>query len=385
MKGKRPAKRGLALALAGTMLASTVVGTSFPTAWAAEPTYIGDASLTDNATPAPTPDTVLPNANQYWYQKAELSAFCHFGPNTFNEIEWGEHYGDKTPDEIFKLETDFDADTMVKTLKDAGFQMLIVTAKHHDGFCIWNSAYTEYDVANTSYKNGQGDILAELSEACTKYDMNMGLYLSPWDIHDDSYGYYDANGNPTSKENDVLDYNEYYNNQLQEILGNDKYGNDGHFVEVWMDGAKGSGANAQEYDFQKWFNTIQSNEGKKAGYEADCMLFGAEAYTTVRWIGNENGYAADDTWSKSMVNYDNNTINSGSQGGYPEGLETGNQRTVPEWDARITSCWFWGTTKNIRGPQRHLPAQRAPQQPGHRGPGHSGPCDRVRPERPGDL
>ena len=346
MKGKRPAKRGLALALAGTMLASTVVGTSFPTAWAAEPTYIGDASLTDNATPAPTPDTVLPNANQYWYQKAELSAFCHFGPNTFNEIEWGEHYGDKTPDEIFKLETDFDADTMVKTLKDAGFQMLIVTAKHHDGFCIWNSAYTEYDVANTSYKNGQGDILAELSEACTKYDMNMGLYLSPWDIHDDSYGYYDANGNPTSKENDVLDYNEYYNNQLQEILGNDKYGNDGHFVEVWMDGAKGSGANAQEYDFQKWFNTIQSNEGKKAGYEADCMLFGAEAYTTVRWIGNENGYAADDTWSKSMVNYENNTINSGSQGGYTVGLENGNQWTVPECDARITSGWFWGTTKN---------------------------------------
>ena len=346
MKGKRPAKRGLALALAGTMLASTVVGTSFPTAWAAEPTYIGDASLTDNATPAPTPDTVLPNANQYWYQKAELSAFCHFGPNTFNEIEWGEHYGDKTPDEIFKLETDFDADTMVKTLKDAGFQMLIVTAKHHDGFCIWNSAYTEYDVANTSYKNGQGDILAELSEACTKYDMNMGLYLSPWDIHDDSYGYYDANGNPTSKENDVLDYNEYYNNQLQEILGNDKYGNDGHFVEVWMDGAKGSGANAQEYDFQKWFDTIQSNEGKKAGYEADCMLFGAEAYTTVRWIGNENGYAADDTWSKSMVNYENNTINSGSQGGYTVGLENGNQWTVPECDARITSGWFWGTTKN---------------------------------------
>ena len=346
MKGKRPAKRGLALALAGTMLASTVVGTSFPTAWAAEPTYIGDASLTDNATPAPTPDTVLPNANQYWYQKAELSAFCHFGPNTFNEIEWGEHYGDKTPDEIFKLETDFDADTMVKTLKDAGFQMLIVTAKHHDGFCIWNSAYTEYDVANTSYKNGQGDILAELSEACTKYDMNMGLYLSPWDIHDDSYGYYDANGNPTSKENDVLDYNEYYNNQLQEILGNDKYGNDGHFIEVWMDGAKGSGANAQEYDFQKWFDTIQSNEGKKAGYEADCMLFGAEAYTTVRWIGNENGYAADDTWSKSMVNYENNTINSGSQGSYTVGLENGNQWTVPECDARITSGWFWGTQKN---------------------------------------
>lgn len=349
MKGKRPAKRGLALALAGTLLASTVVGAGFPVAWAEEPTYIGDASLTDNATSAPTPDEVVPNANQYWYQKAELSAFCHFGPNTFNEIEWGEHYGDKTPDEIFKLETDFDADTMVKTLKDAGFKMLIVTAKHHDGFCIWNSAYTEYDVANTSYKNGQGDILAELSAACTENDMDMGLYLSPWDIHDPSYGYYkDKNKQQptTNKEEDVLDYNEYYNNQLQEILGNPKYGNDGHFVEVWMDGAKGSGANAQEYDFQKWFNTIQRNEGKEAGYEADCMLFGAQAYTTVRWIGNENGYAADDTWSKSKTNKTANTINSNSQGGYTVGFEDGNQWTVPECDARITSGWFWGTTKN---------------------------------------
>lgn len=346
MKGKTPAKRGLALALAGTMLASTVgvSGTLF--AQAAEPSYVGDSSLTDQHTKAPAPDEVVPNANQYWYQKAELSAFCHFGPNTFNEIEWGEHYGDKKPDEIFKLESDFDADTMVKTLKDAGFQMLIVTAKHHDGFCIWNSQYTEYDVANTSYKDGQGDILAELSAACTKYDMNMGLYLSPWDIHDDSYGYYDKDGKPTSKENDALDYNQYYNNQLQEILGNDKYGNKGHFVEVWMDGAKGSGANAQEYDFQKWFDTIQKNEGKAAGYDADCMLFGAEAYTTVRWIGNENGYAAEDTWSKSMVNKEDNTINSNERGGYTIGLENGNQWTVPECDARITSGWFWGTTKN---------------------------------------
>ena len=291
----------------------------------------------------------MPNANQYWYQKAELSAFCHFGPNTFNEIEWGEHYGDKTPDEIFKLETDFDADTMVKTLKDAGFKMLIVTAKHHDGFCIWNSAYTEYDVANTSYKNGQGDILAELSAACTQYNMDMGLYLSPWDIHDPSYGYYkDENKQQptTNKDEDLLDYNEYYNNQLKEILSNPIYGNNGRFREVWMDGAKGSGANAQEYNFQKWFDTIQTYEGKKAGYDADCMLFGAEAYTTVRWIGNENGYAADDTWSKSRTNKTANSIDSNSQGGYTVGYEDGNQWTVPECDARITSGWFWGTTKN---------------------------------------
>ena len=234
----------------------------------------------------------------------------------------------------------------MKALKDAGFKKLIVTAKHHDGFCIWASEYTTYDVAETSYKDGQGDILAEISAACTKYEMDMGLYLSPWDIHDDSYGYYDQNGQPTDKDNDYLDYNEYYNNQLIEILGGEEYGNDGHFVEVWMDGAKGSGQDAQEYDFVKWFDTIQKYEGEEAGYDSDCMLFGAEAYTTVRWIGNENGYAAKNTWSKSKVNYENNTIDSKSQGGYTIGYEDGNQWTVPEADARITSGWFWGTTKN---------------------------------------
>lgn len=176
--------------------------------------------------------------------------------------------------------------------------------------------------------------------------MDMGLYLSPWDIHDESYGYYDENHKPTDKEHDHLDYNEYYDNQLKEILGNEKYGNKGHFVEVWMDGAKGNGANAQEYDFKRWFNTIQENEGIKAGYDADCMLFGAEAYTTVRWIGNELGIAGKDTWSKSTVDKEKNTINSNKQGNATVGFEDGNQWTVPEADARITSGWFWGTTKN---------------------------------------
>ena len=175
----------------------------------------------------------------------------------------------KSRNEIFKLEEDFDADTFVEAIKEAGFEKLIVTAKHHDGFCIWNSKHTEYDVESTSYAsknyNGLGgDVLAEISAACTKYDVDMGLYLSPWDIHDDSYGYKDKDGkalvrlvNGKSepiegltwadvKERDAKDYNEYYNNQLEEILGNQKYGNNGHFKEVWMDGAKGSGAGYQE-------------------------------------------------------------------------------------------------------------------------------------------
>ena len=223
-----------------------------------------------------------------------------------------------------------------------------MTAKHHDGFCIWDSEHTEYDVKASGYKNknGESDILAEISKACTDQNMDMGLYLSPWDIHEPSYGYKDEHGNPTTPDKDAKDYNEFYNNQLEEILGNPKYGNDGHFVEVWMDGAKGSGANAQEYDFKKWFKTIQDNEGKAAGYDADCMLFGAEAYTTVRWIGNELGIAGKDTWSKSKVDKDKNTINSNKQGNATVGFEDGDQWTVPEADARITSGWFWGTKKN---------------------------------------
>lgn len=306
---------------------------------------VTDADCADNNTDAPAADKVVPDANQYKYQKDELAAFCHFGPNTFNEVEWGENYGDRSPADIFTLTNDFDADTLVSTLKNAGFKKIIVTAKHHDGFCIWNSAYTDYCVKNTNYKSGQGDVLAEISAACTKYELDMGLYLSPWDIHEPSYGYYDANGNPTTKENDAKDYNDYYNNQLTEILSNDKYGNNGHFVEVWMDGAKGSGANAQEYDFTRWFNTIQKYEGKAAHYDADCMLFGAGAYTTVRWIGNEDGVAYEDTWSKSTVNVDANTIDSNGSTPYTKGYENGNKWTVPECDGRITSGWFWGTNK----------------------------------------
>lgn len=306
---------------------------------------VTDADCADNNTDAPAADEVVPDANQYKYQKDELAAFCHFGPNTFNEVEWGEHYGNRSPADIFTLSNNFDADTLVSTLKNAGFKKVIVTAKHHDGFCIWNSAYTDYCVKNTHYKNGKGDVLAEISEACTKYGLDMGLYLSPWDIHEPSYGYYDANGNATTKENDVLDYNDYYNNQLTEILSSDKYGNNGHFVEVWMDGAKGSGANAQEYDFTRWFNTIQKYEGIQANYDADCMLFGAGAYTTVRWIGNEDGVAYEDTWSKSNVNVNANTIDSNGSTPYTKGYENGNKWTVPECDGRITSGWFWGTNK----------------------------------------
>lgn len=342
----------MGLVLGVTTIFSSV-GTMGVTVYAAE-NGVTDAECTDKDTAAPTPDDTVPDANQYKYQKDELAAFCHFGPNTFNELEWGfdqstqkKLYEGRTPDEIFTLESDFDAETLVNTLKNAGFKKLIVTAKHHDGFCIWNSKYTDYDIASTSYKNGEGDILAEISKACTAANMDMGLYLSPWDVAESTFG---SNGGSIDNA-----YNEYYNNQLEEILSSPKYGNNGHFVEVWMDGANGYNNVPQTYNFEKWYATIQKYEGREADYKADCMLFGAGTHTTVRWIGNENGFADDTTWAKSTIR-DGQIYNDDSQrtgdykgdptDGYSNGYEDGNHWTVPEADARITSGWFWGTQKN---------------------------------------
>lgn len=349
-------KKALSMLMGMVLGVTTIfssVGTTGVTVYAAE-NGVTDADCTDKDTAAPTPDDTVPDANQYKYQKDELAAFCHFGPNTFNELEWGFNqstqkklYEGRTPDEIFTLESDFDAETLVNTLKNAGFKKMIVTAKHHDGFCIWNSAYTDYDIASTSYKNGEGDILAEISEACTAANMDMGLYLSPWDVAESTFG---SDGGSINNA-----YNEYYNNQLEEILSNPKYGNKGHFVEVWMDGANGYNNVPQTYNFEKWYATIQKYEGIEAGYKADCMLFGAGTHTTVRWIGNENGFADDTTWAKSTIR-DGQIYNDASQrtgdykgdptDGYSNGYEDGNHWTVPEADARITSGWFWGTQKN---------------------------------------
>ena len=342
-------KRSVALVLVFALVC-TLIAAGFTARANAADNYVTVDALADNGTAAPEKDAVVPDANQYQYQKKGLSAFCHFGPNTFNEIEWGESYGTKTPDEIFKLEENFDAEQLVRALKEAGFGTLIVTAKHHDGFCIWDSAYTSYNSSESSYGEYDydgmgGDVLAEISAACTKYDLDMGLYLSPWDIHDPAYGYYTADGTGGNASSDAIDYNDYYNAQLEEVLSNPIYGNDGHFVEVWMDGAKGSGANAQDYDFQRWFQTIQKYEGKEAGYPADVMLFGAEAYTGVRWIGNESGLSNEQTWSKSVTNKSSNTIDSNNIGSYTAGWSNGNQWTVPEADSKITSGWFWGTSK----------------------------------------
>ncbi|MBS6519340.1 MAG: alpha-L-fucosidase [Clostridiales bacterium] len=336
-------KKILSFLLAGVMIGQTVpIGTMIVSA--EEKSMVGEEQLSDKKTAAPEKDKAVPNNSQYKYQKDELAAFCHFGPNTFTGKEWGDNYGDTDPNQLFTLKENFDAETLVKTIKEAGFKKLIITAKHHDGFCLWNSEYTTYDVGSTdyakkNYDNMGGDILAEISAACTKENIDMGLYLSPWDIHEPSYG-----------NNSPGDYNEFYNNQLKEILGNNKYGNNGKFVEIWMDGAKGGGADPQDYTIDKWYETITKYEGE------ECLIFGAGPYASVRWIGNENGEAADETWSKSILTEDNKIKNDPSQreddfkgdptDHFSNGYAEGNKWTVPEVDARITSGWFWGNGKS---------------------------------------
>ena len=152
VKKKALYKKWMSMLLAGVVTTTGFMGGTVTLRAAETTNWIGDEGLSGTAD-APKPDDVVPDANQFRYQKEELAAFCHFGPNTFNEIEWGEHYGNKAPSEIFTLKNDFDAETLVKTLKDAGFKKLIVTAKHHDGFCIWDSKYTDYDVKESGYKD----------------------------------------------------------------------------------------------------------------------------------------------------------------------------------------------------------------------------------------
>ena len=164
-------KQVVSLLLAATLMGSSVFsGIATLDVSAATKEGVTAEDLADNNTNAPEKDKVIPSANQYKYQKDELAAFCHFGMNTYTGSEWG---NGREKAEQFALKNDFDAETMVKTLHDAGFKKLIVTAKHHDGFCIWPSKYTEHDSQKAGYS---GDVLAEISTACTKYNMDMGLY-----------------------------------------------------------------------------------------------------------------------------------------------------------------------------------------------------------------
>ncbi|MBE6836157.1 MAG: alpha-fucosidase [Ruminococcaceae bacterium] len=212
--------------------------------------------------------SVVPSERQLNWQETEFYAFCHFGMNTFTDKEWGD--GTDSP-ELFNP-TDFNADQWVEAIKNGGMKGLILTCKHHDGFCLWPSRYTDYSVKNSPFMNGQGDIVREVSSACKKAGIKFGVYLSPWDRHEKTYG--------TGK-----DYNTYFKNQLEELLTN--YG---ELFCVWFDGACGEGKNGkkQEYDWQGYYSLI-----RRLQPNAVISISGPD----VRWCGNEAGICRKSEWS----------------------------------------------------------------------------------------
>ena len=215
---------------------------------------------------------LVPTPQQYAWQQMELTAFLHFGINTFTGREWG----DGKEDPALFNPSELDAEQWVKSLKNAGFKMVILTAKHHDGFCLWPTATTKHSVASSSWKNGQGDVVKELRKACDKYDMKFGVYLSPWDRNAECYG-------------DSPRYNEFFVRQLTELLSN--YG---EVHEVWFDGANGEGPNGkkQVYDWDAIYKTIRRLQPK-----AVTAIMGDD----VRWVGNESGLGREMEWSATAL------------------------------------------------------------------------------------
>ncbi len=211
---------------------------------------------------------VVPTKQQYEWQKLEFIAFAHFGMNTFTNNEWG---AGKEDEKLFNPSS-LDARQWARVYKKAGMKLAILTVKHHGGFCLWPSKYTEHSVKNSLWKNGKGDVVKEFVNACREYGLNVGLYLSPWDRNNPDYG-------------DSPKYNEYFCNQLRELLTN--YG---EITEVWFDGANVEGPNGkkQVYDWQAYYKVIRE-------LQPNAVIFGMAP--DIRWVGTESGYGRETEWN----------------------------------------------------------------------------------------
>lgn len=266
----------------------------------------------------PQPVGPVPNENQLKWQQMEYYAFIHLSVNTYTDMAWG--FGNEDP-KIFNPEK-LDCRAWAKTIKDAGMKAVILTAKHHSGFCLWPSAYTEYSVKNSPWRNGKGDLVREMANACKEFGLKFGVYLSPWDRNHPDYG--------------KPEYITYFRNQLRELLTN--YG---EIFEVWFDGANGGsgyygGANETRqidrntyYDWKNTYDLVRSLQPKiviwnDGGLRAD-----------LRWVGTESGYVGETNWS--LLN---------ATGDVPEemlrhGVENGDSWVPGEVNTSIRPEWFY--------------------------------------------
>lgn len=241
------------------------------------------------AWPPERPAGDTPTPEQLAWQDMELGMFCHFGTNTFTDREWGD--GTASP-EVFNPEQ-FNPHQWAAAAREAGFKYLILTAKHHDGFCLWPTQQTDYCVRKSKWRDGKGDVVKEVAEACREAGLKLGLYLSPWDRHEPRYADNEA-------------YDRFYMAQMTELLTN--YGD---ILEFWCDGAGGQGHVYNWIAYRQTLNRLQPR----------CLLAIA-GIPDIKWVGNEDGFAPDPLWNVVDV--------GGKDYWWPA-----------ECDARIRQNWFW--------------------------------------------
>lgn len=282
------------------------------------------------------PQAVLPvpsKAQMAWHEM-EMNAFIHYTINTFTDREWG--YGDESP-EMFNP-TGQDVDQWMSVLKDVGFAGVILTCKHHDGFCLWPSKYTEHSVKNSPYKNGKGDVVREVSTSCRKYGLKFGIYLSPWDRNHPDYG--------------KPEYITYYRNQLKEL-----FENYGPVFEMWFDGANGGNGyygGAREMrkidrkTYYRWPETLAMVRKMEPG-----VIFFSDAGPGVRWCGNEAGLAGETNWN-TMTPDTLYAGKAGITGLLNTGSENGTHWIPAEVDVSIRPGWFYHPAEDslVKTPER---------------------------------
>jgi alpha-L-fucosidase len=270
---------------------------------------------TERATVSLAADRPRPSARQLAWHRSELTMFVHFTVNTFTGKEWGD--GTESPS-IFRPEK-LDARQWARTAKAGGFRRMILTAKHHDGFCLWPTETTDHCVRSSPWRDGKGDVVRDFVDACRAEGLGVGLYLSPWDRHERSYG-------------DSPRYNDFYVRQLTELLT--RYG---PIVETWFDGANGEGPNGrrQEYDWPRIHRTVRE-------LQPGAVIF-SDVGPDVRWIGNEQGIAPETNWcqvdpaSVPAIGMSSAAITRSLQQGDPLGTVW----RPGEADVSIRPGWFW--------------------------------------------